>query len=260
MGYMQSQKFVYLLLFSQNFSNDLRQRYVLPLISPPTPPQIEQDKAAIDAEFSRAFALIDQLATDTATLKTAEQERTEKLDAALEEVEAVIGQLKSANARREEEARRIGDEVRGLRDMIPKALDGGKGDQDSKLKDLGSELKSLKMLIGNRVGGQSASLPSGRPGYGGAGYPSAGSGSNTPTYGVPLGTSADKQDESSGSTVAPGVTAPKRDTNSPYSFDGRPPSRAIPAWQKAAAAKPAPSPSVSNENGSAEESETASTS
>ena len=48
-------------------------RYITPLIAPPTPPQIEQDKAGIDASFDKAFALLDQLATDTQELKDAEK-------------------------------------------------------------------------------------------------------------------------------------------------------------------------------------------
>ncbi len=228
----------------------------MPLIAPPTPPQLEQDKAAIDAEFSRAFALIEQLAADTATLKSAEQERTEKLDAALEEVESVISELKTANKRREEEARRIGDEVRGLREMIPKALDGWKADGDSKLRELGTELKSLKVLIGNRVGGQSASIPGGRPPAYTA--PSA-SGSSTPaTTPYPSITqpeTSEKQEENS-SAPAPGINAPKRETaSSPFSFDGRPTGRAIPAWQKAAATKPSTSSNTVNGENSAGSSE-----
>ena len=132
------------------------QRYVAPLISPPTPPQIEQDKASIDEQFNRAFSLLDQLSTDTATLKNAEEQRTERLDAALREVESVVSELKSASRRREDESRRISDEVRNLKDGIPKALDGAKETSDKRLKELGTELKSLKMLMANRLGGGSS--------------------------------------------------------------------------------------------------------
>ena len=218
----------------------------MPLISPPTPPQLEQDKAAIDAEFSRAFALIDQLATDTAALKNAEAERTEKLDSTLGEVEAVIDELKAANKRREDEARRLGDEVRGLRDMIPKALDGWKSEGDSRLKELGSEMRSLKMLVGNRVGGGGggSSQPTNTnvPRKPGNNYEtfSSRSGTSTPTNHL-SGNSATSMESNEklddGPAVAPGVTAPKRDTSSPFRFDGKPAARAIPAWQLAAAKK-----------------------
>ena len=220
----------------------------MPLIAPPTPPQLEQDKASIDASFSRAFALIDQLATDTVALKVAETERTERLDSALQEVESVISELKAANKRREDDSRRISDEVRGLREMIPKALEGWKAEEDVKLKDLSAGLKSLKILVGNRVGDPATVHPPGRP------YNFAdrvgGSGSNTPrdttsyTANSYLNGTTDKQDEptsasasASSAAPAPGVNVPKRESSSgTFGYDGRPSSRAaIPAWQMATA-------------------------
>ena len=225
----------------------LVQRYVVPLIAPPTPPQLEQDKSEIDASFARAFALIDQLAADTATIKSAETERTEKLDATLLEVESVISDSKIANKRREDENRRVGDEVRALKDLIPKALEGWKADGDGRLKELGSELNSLKKLVGNRVGSGGAQIPSGRS------YVSAytdrmnGNGITTPqdqlvsTPQYPPTTSTDKIEESESSTAttsapAPGITVPKREISSPLGQRDRPLGRAaIPAWQMAAA-------------------------
>ena len=231
----------------------------MPLISPPTPPQLEQDKADIEASFIRAFELIEQLGTDTAILKTTEEERTEKLDTALHEVEAVISELKIASKRREEEGRRIGDEVRALKDMIPKALEGWKSDGDGRLKELGGELKSLKMLIGNRVGGSAAQTPLGRA------YGANGGGSNTPRQSaVPnppySGNSVGEREDDVGpqnssstpSAPAPGVNVPKRDSSNSYGFEGKPSSRAaIPAWQMAATGNKskgdAPSSSVNGE-------------
>ena len=214
----------------------------MPLISPPTPPQLEQDKASIDASFTRAFDLIDQLATDTAALKTAETERTEKLDTALQEVESVISELKTANKRREDDSRRIGDEVRALKDIIPKALEGWKAEGDNRLKDLGSELKSLKMLVSNRVGSQTPATATGRPfgsGFGG-GSPS---GSSTPREPYMSGNSHTTNENSispsSSSTVTSvsGGSLSKRENPGAFSFDGKPTSRAaIPAWQMAASA------------------------
>ena len=225
-------------------------RYVVPLVAPPTPPQLEQDKSEIDASFTRAFALIDQLAVDTAAIKSAEIERTEKLDVTLQDVESVISDLKIANKRREDENRRIGDEVRALKELIPKALEGWKADGDGRLKELGSELNSLKKLVGNRVGSGNAQIPSGRS------YVSAytermnGSGSTTPqdhlasTPQYPV-SSTDKAEESESSSVtapapAPGINVPKRESTSPLSFKDRTSGRAaIPAWQMATASNKA---------------------
>ena len=213
----------------------------MPLIAPPTPPQIEQDKTAIDASFARAFALIDQLATDTAALKASEAERTEKLDSTLQDVNAVIADLKAARTRQENESRSLAGQVQGLKDLVPKALEGWRESGDRRLEELGGELRSLKKLLSNRVGAPGAPPPSsGRP-YStpsvdrssGANTP-AGTSSNAPNGMAASGT-AESEDKRSMSTVpsapAPGVTVPRRESPSVFQSSGR---AAIPAWQMAA--------------------------
>ena len=207
------------------------QRYVFPLISPPTPPQLEADKASIDESFSRAFALIDQLATDTAAIKECESERTEKLDTTLKDVGSVIEDLKAANTRREAESRIIADQVTGLKDMVPKALEGWKANGDAKLEELGQEVQSLKKLLENKVGRSSgAPMPTGR-GYANgkekskdnlSTFNSANSGTTTPT----------PESASGSSAPAPGVTVPKIESTSVRGFQ-RSDRRAIPEWQMA---------------------------
>ena len=191
--------------------------------------------------------MIDQLAADTAAIKSAETERTEKLDATLLEVESVMSDLKIVNKRREDENRRIGDEVRALKDLIPKALEGWKADGDGKLKELGTELNSLKKLVGNRVGSGSAQIPPGRSHISAFTDRIIGNGSPVlqdhlaPTPQYPPATLTEKTEESESSSAiasapAPGVNIPKRGISSPLGHKDRPPGRAaIPAWQMAAA-------------------------
>ncbi|CCU75316.1 microbody (peroxisome) biogenesis protein peroxin 14 [Blumeria hordei DH14] len=126
-------------------------RYIIPLIAPPTPPQLEQDKKAIDESFEKAFSLLDQLSKDTELLKTSEEARTKRLDAALTEVESVTNDLKAASRRREDESRRITDEVQSFRNLIPKAIEEQRGKTDARLKEINAELKSLKLLMGQRI-------------------------------------------------------------------------------------------------------------
>ena len=207
-------------------------RYIVPLIAPPTPPQLEQDKASIDAQFDKAFALLDQLATDTGELKKSEQDRTEKLDVALGDVEAMVGQMKEASKRRDEEGRRISDEVRVLKDMIPRAMESQKDAQDQRLKDLAAEMKSLKTLITNRMAapaGPAVSRPSSAvsPVASSATEPSSPAPAVAPTH---TAQPADTTDQPK--PAAPSV--PDRSTtSSPYGrmTNGR---AAIPAWQLAA--------------------------
>ncbi|KAL8671436.1 MAG: hypothetical protein Q9168_004065 [Polycauliona sp. 1 TL-2023] len=130
----------------------LSRRYIVPLIAPPTPPQLESDKASIDASFTRAFALIDQLATDTSEIKKSEEERTKKVDKSLDAVNKVVEDLKDGNKKRETENRMIADQVHSLRDLVPKALEGWKAQSDNRLEELKEEVKSLKKLLATRVG------------------------------------------------------------------------------------------------------------
>jgi peroxin-14 len=231
----------------------LLQRYVYPMIAPPTAPQLEQDKKAIDESFEKAFSLLDQLTKDTETLKNSEQARTERLDTALTEVENVISELKISSRRREEESRRISDEVRGLKDLIPKAMEGQKENTDSRLKELNTELKSLKTLMGQRMNPstQQPSNPYSRP---------SGIGASTPT-GTPSATpSTSNVNSSSVEGVAPkpasvsngtgteSVASIQGRTASPFN-SGAPAGRAaIPAWQMAAANKSSSSVNTTGTN------------
>ena len=239
-------------------------RYIIPLVAPPTPPQLESDKAQIDASFERAFTLLDQLSTDTTALKDAEEQRTSRLDAALLELEETVKVLKEADRRRDDDARRTADEVRGLRDLIPKALEANKENQEQRLRELGTELKSLKTLVGNRVAGP-------RPGESAVGAGAlrtqAGLYGNSQTQAQqsqPNGTSAASAQPANPSTDGPsggsgsgfGVTGVNASevprTSSPYSrlANGK---AAIPAWQTAAAKKTEDDKKDTSESGTVSE-------
>ncbi|KAJ5683321.1 hypothetical protein N7462_006486 [Penicillium macrosclerotiorum] len=213
-------------------------RYIAPLIAPPTPPQLEQDKENIDEQFSRAFDLIDQLSTDTAALKAAEEARTVRLDAALKDVENLVSDLKTSSRRRDDETRRISDEVKSLKDAIPKALEGAREGNENRLKELGSELKSLKVLLGNRLGGSGATPVAGRtigsptPTATPVPQPAAELTPATPsTNGLHATVTPVEQEPQ---TVAAPTPAPaNQSADSPLSKLGR--SASIPAWQMAAA-------------------------
>ncbi|KAK4696236.1 peroxin-14, partial [Lecanoromycetidae sp. Uapishka_2] len=215
-------------------------RYVYPLIAPPTPPQLEADKASIDASFDRAFNLIEQLSKDTAELKTSETERTERLDTTLRDVDSVIEDLKTANRRQEAENRIIANEVQGLKDLVPKALEGWKASGDAKLEDLSQEMQSLKRLLENRVGKTGGSLTPTT----GRGHPAPTTNGQQSTDNNPSAStnaaSPTPESNTGPAAPAPGVTIPKRE-------------RAIPAWQKAAAGKSGtPSPAASGEGSATE--------
>lgn len=130
---------------------ELARRYVVPLIVPPTPPALDADKQALETEFARAQALLDQLAAETEQLKQTDAERGQKLDAALVEVEAAVTSVKEQVARRDEEMKLVKSQVENIRNELPKALTKHGEVQQFSLTELQSELKSLKHLVSTRI-------------------------------------------------------------------------------------------------------------
>lgn len=207
---------------------------------PPTPERLEADKKSIDENFEKAFALVEQLSKDTEALKTAEQQRTDKLDSALAELETVINDLKSSNRRREDEAQRIRDDVSNLKDSIPKALDTQKTLTDSRLQEVNSELKSLKTIISQRMSNQQSSNVA-NYGTRNASAPIAPtpapansneSGANGSTNGQ---TAAETPRASTGTPVQDYASSTGR--SSPFSSGISPAAVKIPEWQRAMATK-----------------------
>ncbi|KAI9792820.1 MAG: peroxisomal membrane protein pex14 [Peltula sp. TS41687] len=201
-------------------------RYISPLIAPPTAPQLEQDKKAIEESFNRAFALLDQLSTDTEALKASEQARTERLDTALAELQGMIGEAKIATQRRELEASRVNSEVLGLKNLLPRAMESQKESTDRRLTEIKMEMQSLKTLINSRIGPglipltgvAEAASPSLNGNVGGGGPSGQGSGSRLPASDSTAG-------EQRAGSRSPALTG---------DFTGPP---SIPAWQMAASTK-----------------------
>lgn len=219
---------------------------------------MEQDKKNVDEEFSRAFTLIEQLSTDTAALKSAEEARTERLDGTLRDVENLVGDLKNASRRRDDETRRISDEVKTLKDAIPKALQGAREGNEFRLKELGTELKSLKTLLSNRLGGGAGSGPpiAGRTVSSTTNLPVASRPTEEPAAASPPATNGATTTPTNGQEQESSPAPTGQTNSSPLSQLGR--SASIPAWQMAAANR-SKKPSQSTP-GSTDEGNTANTS
>lgn len=205
-----------------------------PLIAPPTPEKLEQDKKSIEEQFDKAFGLVEQLAKDTEALKAAEQQRTEKLDTALADLESIMQELRSANTRREIETQRVKDDVQILKDSIPKAMSTQKDLTDSRLKEVNSELTSLKTLMTQRMNASSSSTGTNGLRTGGNAAPAL-PGLNRP------GTAGNDNQAGNTEPAANSETPKTSGTptfNRPSPFSGATSVKAsIPAWQMAMANK-----------------------
>lgn len=252
----------------------LTKRYIYPLVAPPTPERLEQDKKSIDEQFEKAFTLVDQLAKDTEALKAAEAERTERLDGALSDLESVINELKTANRRRDQEIQRHRDDVQGLRDQFPKALESHKEMTDSRLKEVNAELKSLKALISQRMNSNNAATtPAPASGAAGSNYlrPSSGNATPAPTSSSPAPpmaasvTPAPENDENNGttSTAEPSKTRDYQGYVASLSRNSPAPGAAgpkasIPAWQMSMQSKGSSSSAAGSSSGAVQESSSSS--
>jgi peroxin-14 len=187
---------------------------------------------------------VDQLAKDTEEVKAAEQQRNEKLNDALTELETVISELKSSNRRREDEAQRIRDDVQGLKDSIPKALDAQKTSSDTRLQEVNAELKSLKTIISQRMASQqpaannylnrpSAATPT--PVASPATATAPASGNDTGANGTANGQVTANDTPNGGSSFQGNVSSTGR--SSPFSSGIPAASVKIPEWQRAMATK-----------------------
>ncbi|GJC81303.1 peroxisomal membrane protein PER10 [Colletotrichum liriopes] len=200
------------------------------------PERLEQDKKSIEEQFDKAFGLVEQLAKDTEELKAAEQQRTEKLDTALTDLESIMQELRSANTRREIETQRVKDDVQILKDSIPKAMNTQKDLTDSRLKEVNTELTSLKTLITQRMNAASSSASTNGLRAGGNATPA----SPSPGLNRPAATGSDNQagnTESAANVDTPKTTGTPT-YNRPSPFSGATGAKAsIPAWQMAMANK-----------------------
>ncbi|TFA97666.1 Peroxisomal membrane protein PEX14 [Trichoderma ghanense] len=244
----------------------LGKRYVYPLVAPPTPEKLEQDKKSIEEQFDKAFALVEQLSKDTEALKDAEKQRTERLDVTLADLETIMAELKTANKRREDDAQRIRDEVQGLKDAIPRAMNNQKEITDNRLAEINTELTSLKTLVSQRM--NAASNPTASTGYfrgaNGINGINGTNGVNNGTSGTasPTAAAAQSPNESATETGAtPKADAAKGPSRSNF---GRPSGMSsgsgkasIPAWQMAMANQNAGAAASSASSSSGKEAEKA---
>ncbi|KAK5626208.1 hypothetical protein RRF57_001923 [Xylaria bambusicola] len=139
----------------------ISKRYLYPLVAPPTPEKLDQDKSTVDEQFEKAFATLEQLTKDTEALKESEAARTQKLDKVLEDLETFVQESKSASRRQGDETDRLRDDIKNIKSTIPNSLSAHKELTDNRLKEISNEVKSLKSLISQRMnsGPTAASSP-----------------------------------------------------------------------------------------------------
>ncbi|KAF8832410.1 hypothetical protein HHX47_DHR1001399 [Lentinula edodes] len=134
-------------------------KYLSPHLQPPETTVYEGDRDALTAQFDAAEVLLKEIQSETAAVKQAVQDQKEKVDKTTRDVEAVVSEMRSAEARARDEMREIREEVNTIRDMLPKMIEKNKDTQTQSLAELQQELKSLKALLLSRGPNVSSTPP-----------------------------------------------------------------------------------------------------
>jgi peroxin-14 len=92
----------------------------VPLIKPPTPAELESDKAIVTAKFDEAQQILDSLKAETAELKEAQEKQIQKVEEALQSVEKAVNDLQESGNRREADIRAFKTDIDSVRELIPR--------------------------------------------------------------------------------------------------------------------------------------------
>jgi len=94
----------------------------VPLIKPPSPAELEADKALVTAKFDEAQQILESLKAETAELKESQEKQRLKVDETLESVEKAVSELRESGYRREADIRGFKADIDAIRELIPKVL------------------------------------------------------------------------------------------------------------------------------------------
>lgn len=126
-------------------------RYILPLLMPSTPEELEVDKLALGSEFEETNALLAQFVKDTQELKDVDEQCSRDVDESIEGLRTALKNLKYETDKRDEEFNYIKYQVDELMTGVPRAVEKNGSVQKHGLKEIQTELKSLRNLVGMRV-------------------------------------------------------------------------------------------------------------
>jgi peroxin-14 len=100
--------------------NILSQKYLLPNLRPPAASAYEEDRDALTAQFDSAEALLKEIQTETAAVRSAVEAQKEKVEKTTEDVEAAVKEMRDGESKTRDEMREIREEVNNVREMLPK--------------------------------------------------------------------------------------------------------------------------------------------
>ena len=90
------------------------------MIKPPTPAELELDKALVTAKFDEAQEILQSLKTETAELTASQENQRQKVEEALQSLEKAVEASQESGSRREADIRGFKTDLDAIRELIPK--------------------------------------------------------------------------------------------------------------------------------------------
>lgn len=92
----------------------------MPLIKPPTPAELEADKALVTAKFDEAQQILEALKAETTELKESQEKQRLKVEETLQSVQKAVLELQESGNRRETDIRGFKADIDAIRELIPR--------------------------------------------------------------------------------------------------------------------------------------------
>lgn len=124
-------------------------RYVIPNVIPPTQSKLDDDKEAMEREFERVETILKKLENDQLEFIKNQDEKSNKIDDVLIEIDAIIKSTNEKNLRNEETLKYLKLEIDSIKTTLLKNLESQKSTISNELQELEKKTDSLKDSLSN---------------------------------------------------------------------------------------------------------------
>lgn len=126
---------------------EITKRFLIPNILPDSKSQLEKDKEAIEQEFLRIEASLNDIAETQKQLKESEDEKTKVIDATIGSVQELILESKDKNTKVQDDIKYLKSEIENLKTSFDRSLEKQQNSISAEVAGLQHELHSLQQLV-----------------------------------------------------------------------------------------------------------------
>lgn len=122
-------------------------RYLIPAVIPPSQREIDNDKRAVDNEFQKIDALLQQLLKEQADTKSATESKIKEVDVAVVRVTEFLNKYAQDKIRVEDDLRLLKLEIERVSSLIERNMANQLSKIKEELSEISDEMKSLKQML-----------------------------------------------------------------------------------------------------------------